>query len=212
MLNSILQVAETRLVIITGRWIKDFLPLLELEKQPEVWGSHGMERLKSDGSYEIASMDERSLSGLVATDEWIEAIGFSNHCEKKPGSIAIHWRGLSESEIFSIKEQVKPKWSLIADSWGLKLEEFNGGLEMRVPGRDKGYAVKTILQEMVQDYVAAYLGDDSTDEDAFNAIKSKGIGVLVRKELRPTAADLWIKPPEELIAFLSNWLVESQKR
>ena len=59
---------------------------------------------------------------------------------------------------------------------------------------------------MNQAAVAAYLGDDLTDEDAFKAIKGKGIGVLVREEPRKTAADIWIKPPDELLSFLSNWL------
>jgi len=146
---------------------------------------------------------------LVIADEWIEAIGLSNRSEEKPGCLALHWRGLGERDIHSIKEQVKPKWSFIAESWGLYLGEFDGGLELRVPGQNKGDAVKTILEEMEKDYVAVYLGDDSTDEDAFNAIKGKGIGVLVRKDLRSTSADLWIKPPEELMAFLSNWLPET---
>jgi trehalose 6-phosphate phosphatase len=206
LLKNILQRGETRLVIITGRWIKDLMPLLQLEKQPEVWGSHGLERLKEDGSYEIAPMDEEALKGLVAADEWIESKGLSDRCEKKPGCLAIHWRGLSEDNIRHIKEQVNPKWSLISDKWGLKLEGFDGGLELRVPGMNKGDAVRTILEEMDNDSVAAYLGDDLTDEDAFNAIKGKGISVLVREEFRPTAADLWLRPPEELISFLAGWL------
>ena len=171
MLNRILQKIDTRLVIITGRWIRDLTPLLQLERQPEVWGSHGLERLKGDGSYEIAHMDERALNGLVRADEWTESIGLSNRCEKKPGCLALHWRGLSESDIHVMKKQVELKWSLIAESWGLNLEGFEGGLELRVPGQNKGDAVKTILEEMGKDFVAAYLGDDSTDEDAFNAIK-----------------------------------------
>ncbi len=208
-LNRLMKVKDIRLVIITGRWIKDLMPLLQLERQPEVWGSHGLERLKGDGSYEIAFMDEEALNGVVIADEWIEAVGLSDRCEKKPGCLALHWRGLSEGDIHSIKELVEPKWSLIAGSWGLKLQRFDGGLELRVPGVNKGDAVITILGEIEKDYVAAYLGDDLTDEDAFNAIKGKAIGVLVRKELRPTAADLWIKPPEELMAFLHSWLEET---
>lgn len=51
----------------------------------------------------------------------------------------------------------------------------------------------------------AYLGDDVTDEDAFHAVKPRGLAVLVRAELRETAADLWIRPPRELVAFLRSW-------
>jgi hypothetical protein len=31
------------------------------------------------------------------------------------------------------------------------------------------------------------------------------VSVLVRNEFRPTSADLWLKPPEELVAFLEHW-------
>jgi len=47
-----------------------------------------------------------------------------------------------------------------------------------------------------------------TDEDAFRAIRGKGVGILVREALRPTAADLWIRPPEELLTFLAGWIRE----
>ena len=205
-LNKIMHVPDIRLVIITGRWTKDLIPLLQLEKQPEIWGSHGLERLKEDGSYEIDSMEEQHLDGLVAADEGIEKLGLTSRCEKKPGCLAIHWRGLDEKTVKEIRNLVEPKWSTLAKAWQLSLKEFDGGLELRVPGRDKGDAVGTILAEMNQDAVCAYLGDDLTDEDAFRAIKGKGIGILVREELRSTAADVWIRPPEELLTFLSGWI------
>jgi trehalose 6-phosphate phosphatase len=206
LLNRIMELKDIRLVIISGRWIKDLMPLLQLDGQPEIWGSHGLERLRMDGSYELASMDEKALNGLVTADELVDAIGYSDRCERKPGSLAIHWRGLEVYRINEIRDQVEPKWSLIAEGWGLSLQEFDGGLELRVPGQNKGDAVETILEEMEKDSVVAYLGDDLTDEDAFRSVKGKGIGVLVREELRPTLADVWIKPPAELLAFLSNWL------
>jgi len=31
------------------------------------------------------------------------------------------------------------------------------------------------------------------------------LAVLVRTELRDTAADLWLKPPHELLDFLLRW-------
>ena len=45
MLNKLLRQSELRLVMITGRWTKDLLPLLRLEAGVEIWGSHGLERL-----------------------------------------------------------------------------------------------------------------------------------------------------------------------
>lgn len=210
MLDRIMKGPDMRLVIITGRWIRDLMPLLPLKGRPEIWGSHGIERLKMDGSYEIAPMDEDALDGLVKADEWIQEVGLGERCEEKPGCLAIHWRGLDEKEISQIRRQVDPKWSLIAESSGLSLKEFDGGIELRVRARDKGDAVRTILEQLENDAVVAYLGDDLTDEDAFRAIKGKGMAVLVRKELRPTAADVWIRPPEELLEFLSGWLISNE--
>jgi trehalose 6-phosphate phosphatase len=206
MLEKLVEVAGLRVVIISGRWIKDLNPLLKLKKQPEIWGSHGLERLKTDGSYKIASMDESLLSGLVAADEWVETVGLAKHSERKPGCIAIHWRGLDQRKKNEIRTRIEPEWSLIAKGWGLMLKEFDGGIELRAGLQNKGDAVKTVLEEMDRGITAAYFGDDSTDEDAFIAIKGKGVGVLVRKELKPTVADVWIKPPEEMLQILHKWL------
>jgi trehalose 6-phosphate phosphatase len=119
--------------------------------------------------------------------------------------MAIHWRGLGEGETADIRKRAAGGWEGIANDFGLSLHDFDGGVEIRVPGRDKGVAVETILTESGTGAVAAYLGDDLTDEDAFRALKGNGLGVFVNKELRETAADLWIRPPEELIEFLSRW-------
>ncbi len=210
-INRIKESREVRVVIVTGRWIQDLLPLLKFTDPLEIWGLHGMERLKPDGSYELAAMEEKALLGIVTADEQVEAMGLSSRCEKKPGCVALHWRGMSEKKAQEIRDKIKPDWTLMAEAWGLDLLEFDGGLELKVPVRSKGDAVKTILDEMAHDTVAAYLGDDLTDEDAFEAMKGRGISVLVREQLRPTAADLWIKPPEELLAFLSSWLPAEER-
>lgn len=205
----IMERSHTRLVIVTGRWTRDLIPLLGLLNLPEIWGSHGLERLGADGSYEISPMNEKAIEGLATADEWMEQNGLSSRCEKKPGCLALHWRGQSESAILELKNAVLPYWRHLAEATGLDLIDFDGGIELRVPARNKGDAVRSVLDEFHQDeWMAAYLGDDSTDEDAFHAIKGKGIGVLVRTELRPTAADLWIRPPGELLEFLSCWLGE----
>ncbi len=62
------------------------------------------------------------------------------------------------------------------------------------------------MSEEPRETVFAYLGDDRTDEDAFCALQGRGLNVLVRRERRPTAADLWLEPPEDLLWFLRHWL------
>ncbi len=203
-LNKINNDSHTRMVIISGRWTKDLIPLLKLDKQPEIWGTHGIERLKSDGSYEVETIQEENLRGLTEADHWLSTVGNVRY-EQKPGSIAVHWRGLDRRNIKKIKSIVEPRFRNYTIRYGLIFAEFDGGYELRVPGRKKGDAVQTILSEMPKKTISAYLGDDLTDEDAFKAIKGKGIGVLVREELRPTIADLWIQPPQELLYFLLKW-------
>ena len=75
-----------------------------------------------------------------------------------------------------------------------------------MPGRDKGDAVRTILDEIGPEVPVAYLGDDWTDERAFLALGTRGLSVLVRPEWRTTAAAVWIRPPEDLQKFLERWL------
>jgi trehalose 6-phosphate phosphatase len=212
-ISRIMKRTDTRLVIVTGRWTRDLIPLLGLRRPPEIWGSHGLERLTADGSYEISPMDERAVQGLANADEWMEKKGLLHRCEKKPGCLALHWRGLAEGAVLELQNAVLPTWRHLAKTTGLGLIEFDGGLELRVAARNKGDAVKSVLGESLKERLsAAYLGDDLTDEDAYKAIKGKGIGVLVRKEFRPTYADVWIRPPSELLNFLSRWLGEGGGR
>ena len=124
--------------------------------------------------------------------------------ERKPASIAFHWRGAPESAVGTLKKKVAAAWMPLTDGI-LEVLPFDGGLELRARGTNKQHAVKAVLSETAPDSPVAYLGDDMTDEDAFLLVKSQGLAVLVRPEFRETAADLWIKPPQELLAFLNRW-------
>jgi trehalose 6-phosphate phosphatase len=126
--------------------------------------------------------------------------------ETKPGAIAVHWRGLSSTEKKAVEAKVQKLSEELITDYGLQLLPFDGGLELRAPGKTKGDAVSAILAEFGKGVAAAYLGDDQTDENAFRAIKGRGLAVLVRPEPRPTLADVWLRPPDELVEFLRDWL------
>jgi trehalose 6-phosphate phosphatase len=205
-LNEFLGSDHTRIVIISGRPIDELIPLLKLEGAPEVWGTHGLERLQPDGTYSTEQLSENALNGLNEAQYWIESEKLTTYCERKLAGFAIHTRGLEKSLADEIGMRILKGLSNLASDTGLELQQFDGGVELRVKGIDKGVAVTTVLDELGKNGVAAYLGDDLTDEDAFEAIKGRGLGVLVRRVFRPTTADLWLKPPEELMDFLESWL------
>lgn len=204
-LTAILKAQRTRLIVISGRAIHDLIPLLQLDPLPEVWGSHGWERQLPDGTYTGPEFDESIKQRLSSARTWVEQSKLAERCEYKPASLALHWRGLDKRAAEEIEATALQGWSPLVQSARLVLKPFDGGVELSVPGKDKGSAVRTILAELSKDGVAAYLGDDRTDEDAFEAIKGRGLGILVRNELRPTAAALWLRPPEELLSFLAYW-------
>jgi len=205
-LNKLLHLPRTRLVIVSGRGIEEILSLLSLEKSPEIFGLHGGERLLADGTVRTAVLPERVLEGLAEADQWAEKNILAANYERKIISRAFHWRGLTDKEATTMRDMVLERWSESCADYGLVLDEFDGGLELKAAGVDKGQAVRQVLGELGKGAVVAFLGDDRTDEDAFAALGNSGLKVLVRTESRPTKADLWLKPPGELITFLDRWL------
>lgn len=203
-IDAIMGTGGCRVVIISGRSIEEIKPLLGLKNLPEIWGSHGWERLWAYGKYEVTELTDALRQGLVLAYDWLVSEGLVERAEEKPGSVALHWRGLEPTKIQELEKKALEKWQPIAAGTNLRIHSFDGGLELRAPGRDKGYAVKKIVSEMGPG-VVSYLGDDLTDEDAFKALDKTGLGVLVNQRLRSTAATLWIKPPDELLQFLKRW-------
>lgn len=207
LLHRIKDSADTRLVVVTGRRACEIGPLLGL-KRVEVWGCHGLERMRTDGTFEMPRLPEPTLQALADADELLAEEGLSDLMEYKPAGTAIHWRGL-EAVAEETTDKVRRVWSMLPERDGLSLVEFNGGIEIRVTARNKGDAVRTILSELSPNTAVAYLGDDMTDEDAFAALQGRGLSVLVQEEYRPTAAEVWIRPPEEVVAFLEQWVTAS---
>lgn len=211
-LNAIRQNTETRLVIISGRAVDVLLPLLGLNPPPEVWGCHGWEHFTADGQSPEVFLPELAQTGLNNARLWIIDQELSDFCENKPASLAIHWRGLSSDQINELHDRVQAGWQSIASVHKLEIHPFNGGLELRCPGRDKGTAIVSILEKVGPEVPVAFLGDDITDEDGFAVVKNRGIGVLVSNEVRQTKATLQISPPTELLDFLYKWYIHAPRR
>ncbi len=103
----------------------------------------------------------------------------------------------------------------------------DGVVEARMAGWGKGDALIHILREAdAGSALAIYVGDDVTDEDAFEAVNTwsddnlpdipwfveddedddipGAVGILVASKPRPTGAELFVRDPQEVYEFLSS--------
>lgn len=211
LLQDIAALHRDRLILISGRRLDDLEGLVSLPRTVECWGSHGRERRLPDGSREMMLIPATAAAVLDTAGTWralIESAG--GIFERKPTSIAFHWRALDIDARSRIRTQLASRLAGIDGADGLFWHEFDGGMELRVTGVDKGTAVRQVLTETRSSHahgaLLAYLGDDMTDEDAFRALGDEGFSILVRDQLRPTAAESWLRPPGELLRFLERWL------
>ncbi len=206
LLERILQRASSRIVFITGRPIVELQPLIAPLCGIEIYGAYGLEHRLANGAYRQIAIAPETAASLSKAQSWLAAEGLGDRIEVKPGGIAIHWRGLSATEIDGVHAAMQTGLASFAKLPGLILLEFDGGMELRVVHPNKEDAVGSILCSVGPMVPVAFLGDDLTDEGAFRMLGSRGLTVLIRPEYRETNAQIWLRPPDELIAFLQRWL------
>jgi trehalose 6-phosphate phosphatase len=132
--------------------------------------------------------------------------------EPKKASVAAHYRLVSEDERHKIKELVDEILAAHPD----RLKVTPGKMVYEIQPKvdwDKGKAVLYLLEALNlngDDVIPIYLGDDVTDEDAFRALKGRGIGIFVGRASDPevgertTAADYVLYTVEEVGRFLEG--------
>lgn len=228
LLSRLRRLPAVRLVLVTGRRASDLERLIGIARHLEIWGSHGREHLAEDRKYTFYPPTEDQSRALQALQKGIEAslagvplrldtthLSIQTHhpsgnvevpepLERKPASIAIHWRGLAPESQLQLQETAEAEYTRLGSS-SIERLPFASGVEFRAAGYTKAFAVDRILEQSQPNDALAYLGDDLTDEDAFAAVQSKGISMLVLSEPRNSNARFWIQPPEDLLRFLEEW-------
>jgi trehalose-phosphatase len=203
---------RTRMVVITGRPAAEIAPMLGLDPSNlvpplEVWGLHGAERIYPDGRRELEQAPAATQRKLEELREFLKRDSLGGLFEDKANGVVMHWRGATRKQAAQIERRTREVFEPLARMEGLALLEFEAGLELRA-GRNKGGAVEAILAEAIGVGPVAFLGDDLSDEEAFRAVRrvgKRGLSVLVRREFRETAAEIWLRPPGELLVFLEKW-------
>jgi trehalose-phosphatase len=193
-----------RFAVVTGRPAEAAAAFLAPARPFAVWGCHGAQFVvpgRPSLGPTLAPPAQIALSrarALALPMAGLEAL------ESKPAGLALHWRGLDAAARQAMEARIGPVWAGLAREAGLALHPFDGGLELRLPGVHKGLAVDALARDNPQT-VLVYVGDDLTDEDAFQALGPNDVGVLAGRPDRPSAARYALAPPEELLRFLSAW-------
>ena len=189
--------------IISGRALEDLKGKVGVPGIIYV-GNHGLEMENSAGVYPKnlfpQSQDElkqirKSLETSLKTLPGI-------HFEDKGPILALHYRNAPRDASVRVQEAVQNVLQGYLTRWqsftGKKIFEIRPRMDF-----NKGKTVKELLHRFSSaKLLPVYLGDDQSDEDAFQAIQGYGIPVRVDPGSAPSAADYFLRDPSEVLDFL----------
>jgi trehalose 6-phosphate phosphatase len=164
---------DGRLAILTGRDLEDADRILE-QSVTCIAAVHGLVRRSADG--EVARYPAAEMGAARETLQALVKARKGLLLEDKGSSLALHYRQAPEAG-----EAVREVVQRIAASNGLRMLEGRMVAELRTPGPDKGDCLRAFMrEEEFSGAVPVMLGDDVTDEDAFQAAAELGgYGILV---------------------------------
>jgi len=203
-LQAIAREPGTRVAVISGRPVAELQTLLD--RMPiHLVGEHGWEESAPDGALLLHPLAGATASRLSLAARAARSSGWSDLLERKRGSIVLHTRGLDREEAQLIEERCRELWTALVEIDGLRVTSIDGGLELRAVERNKGVALRDLLRSGPEGTVAVYLGDDHSDEDAFEAMPEDGVSIRVGAPDRPTAARWGLPSPGAVTDFLERW-------
>src|SRR6185369_6366500 len=96
---------------------------------PEIWGTHGAERVHSDGRYEEIEVTKDALEVLLKSEMLLEGEGLGHLLEVKFAAVAVHWRGLKPAEVLQVRTTAYKILEPLAAKSALVLADFEEGVE-----------------------------------------------------------------------------------
>lgn len=191
--------------IISGRDLHDVQQMVKIDNILYA-GSHGFD-ISSPEDLEIQNqIGEEFLPVLnEAEKELSEKLKSIDKVivERKKFAIAVHYRLVEPKWVETIEkvvDEVAAKHSELRKAYGKKVFELQPDIDWH-----KGKALLALLKALKldrNDVLPFYIGDDITDEDAFRALQSRGIGIVVWNEPDESAASYSLKSPDEVRDFL----------
>lgn len=194
---------RARLAFLSGRSLADLASRLPRGLACAVLaGNHGLELSGAGLDWchpaALAARPQLDLLAECAREFCASVPGLE--FEHKGASLTLHYRRVAAQDKPRIIEAVHA-WRLPPDirrHEGKMIVEFRPDVDW-----DKGMALRRIMTRLgVPASAAMYLGDDVTDEDAFQVLRDTGITLYIGDISATTCARLRATDPADAIAFL----------
>lgn len=191
--------------IISGRDLKDVRDKVKIDSVVYA-GSHGFDIAGPKGLQVENTVGEKFLPVLDKAEKELSRKLDSIRgilVERKKFAVAIHYRLVDPEKVEGIEkvvDEVSAGYPELRKAYGKKIFELQPHVDWH-----KGKALFALLRALNldgEDLLPFYIGDDVTDEDAFRALKDRGIGIVVRDRPHETAAEYSLKNSEEVREFL----------
>lgn len=196
---------DVALVVVSGRPLKVLVELLPIGGLNYL-GSHGAEGLirgepwtlkAGVGSREEREAVQRELAGKLAdlSGWWLET---------KPLGFALHYRQAVPEEEMRIFKVLAPWLDQVSRAGHHQILQGKKVVEVLPQGVSKGAAIREILLlPGFSKHFPVSLGDDVTDESAFQVLQGRGLTVKVGDGQAATAASYSLSSPADVLQFLT---------
>lgn len=152
---------------------------------------------------------KKALRQLKPNLEKIKAEFSGVSLEDKGATLSIHYRSLAKEKEKIFLSKIKKLLQRYLQKKQIKTGIGKKVIEIKPPGKwDKGTGVLWLLKNFVKrvsssQILPIYLGDDNTDEDAFRALKGKGVNIFIGKSKRSNAK-YYLSNTKEVQRFLTK--------
>ena len=202
--------AQCPVGVISGRDLRDVRDRVNVDG---LWyaGSHGFELLAPDGTHHHNPLAAGAVDVLArAAGELTETLGDVPGAvvEHKRFAVAVHYRNADPVDV----DRVVATTRTCGRAHGLRVTTGRKVVELRPDiDWDKGATINWLLDHVEGGdttsgtVLPVYIGDDITDEDAFDAIHFDGAGIVVRHQEdgdRPSAAQFSLEDPSAVVDFV----------
>lgn len=194
--------------VLSGRDLADIRTRIGI---PGLWyaGSHGFEMVGPDGSHHENEVAATAVPLLAqAADELGAELATvaGVAVEHKRFAVAVHYRNAAPEAAGSVTAAVHRAGARLGlkVTAGRKVAELRPNLDW-----DKGKTLEWIADRIAgqEPLLPIYIGDDLTDEDAFDSVLHDGIGIVVQHNEdgdRSTAARFSLADPDHVREFIER--------